>query len=168
MAGLDPAIQPQDPKRRNLLSWIVTRRNAVARDSAEGPTPPTSASSRPSEARAGIAPNSGQCVLRPRRRSVSGGDQRRNLCRRRQSGLGARFTPLWSDFGPFSPVSLMRCMQKAGSLCGRGAIQDDCGKQPIAEPVCVNRGMVNCIYFRSDFAPERAIFGLQVRKSAAG
>jgi hypothetical protein len=23
MAGLDPAIQPHDPKRRNLLSWMA-------------------------------------------------------------------------------------------------------------------------------------------------
>ena len=100
-----------------------------------------------------------KCLLRRRTES---------LCRGRQSGLGARFTPLRSDFGPFSPVSLTRCMQKARSLCGRGAIQSDCGKQPLAAPGSVNRGMVNCIYFRSDFAPERAFFGLQVRKSAAG
>jgi hypothetical protein len=37
-------------------------------------------------------------------------------------------------------------MQKPGSLCGRGAIQSDCGKQPIAAAGYINRGMVNCIY----------------------
>ena len=50
------------------------------------------------------------------------------------------------DFGPFSPVSLTRCMQKGRSLCERGAIQAHCGKQPIAAQGSVNRGMVNCIY----------------------
>jgi len=55
------------------------------------------------------------------------------------------FTPLRSDFGPFSPVALTQCMQKARTLYVRGAIQADCGKQPLAAQVSINRGMVNCI-----------------------
>ena len=226
MAGLDPAIQPQDPKRWNVLSWIVTCRNASFF------TIPARASLGRDDGGCGVGPSADSRVTRlPFCRGFAGPFAlRRRLtfrpglakrepgsfqtqisvfydlpCLQHTALRGARddaaamrnaqsafraddevfpeaTKPLpgavkrtwrafhsallrfWSIFPGFAT----RCMQKAGSVCGRGAIQSDCGKQLIAARVYVKRGMVNCIYFRSDFAPERAFFDLQVRKSAAG
>jgi len=86
----------------------------------------------------------------------------------RQADSGVRFTPLCSDFGPFSAVSLTRCMQRGRLLCGRSAIQADCGKQSLAAPGCVNSEMVNCISSGLILREEPAFFDREVRKSAAG
>ena len=111
----------------------------VARDSAEGPTPhfavvqalrsasrdrfqtqvsvfydPVSAAPRSAMGGArddAAAMRNAQSALRADD-EVSPEATNGSLCRGRQCGIGARFTPLCSDFGPFSPVSLTRCMQK--------------------------------------------------------
>jgi hypothetical protein len=45
-----------------------------------------------------------------------------------------------------------------------GANQACRGKHGVAAAGRINSGMVNAIYFRSDFAPEKAFFGPKRRK----
>jgi len=121
-----------------LLSWIVTRRTAAFSRST------VFAALRGARGKAAATRNA-QSAFRADDEVFPEATNGEAFAGGGKADLGRVSLRFCSDFGPFSPVSLRRCMQKGWSVCGRGAIQSDCGKQPIAAPGSVNGGMVNCI-----------------------